>query len=545
MQLISKQDKIKIINYTGLAILSGMLNFLFLLIVNHAVEYLLSNNTDLSGNYKLLLQFGLVILFFLISRWILNAKVIAFSQKIYWGLRERILQLIVRSHSAQITKNKSKLYAVLANDINTILEASTIIITFISSAILVVACFIYLAFINIYVFLITLLAAGLGIFVYLKVSKISNQKFENVRDNETNFLKYFNYLLDLTKELQVFPKKGKAIFDTRLKPIVDYGEKNNTDAYVSYLNSQLISQFLFYTLIVFVLFYAKVFFEIELSKLINIVFVLLYLFNPLVNLLVFLPTLSRASISMRKISAVETELQSSLSEMNTEDITEEIVESFHSLQIKKVAFEYPSKEFAVGPIDFTIRKNEILFIYGGNGSGKSTMIYLLLNILKSEEGEYALNGGAFIPFKQKSLYRLFSPVFSDFKLFDSLYAIEDIDEKRIKRLIQLFELEEKVVFENKQFSTLDLSLGQRKRLALIMAILEDRPILVLDEWAADQDPYFRKKFYTEIIHRIVKEENKTILAITHDDKYYEEADRLFRMDYGKLKEISLQKEVIH
>ncbi|MEL6718143.1 MAG: cyclic peptide export ABC transporter [Bacteroidota bacterium] len=540
MKIITKQDRLKIINYTGLAIISGMLNFLFLLIVNNAIDFLLSSGTDLVGNHKLLLQFALVIIFFLISRWILNAKVISFSQKIYWGLRERILKLIVNAHSSLITKNKSKLYAVLANDINTILEASTIIITFISSAILVLACFVYLAFINIYVFLITLLASFLGIVVYLRVSKISNQKFEKVRDNETNFLKYFNYLLDLTKELQVFPKKGKEIFNTRLKTVIDYGEENNTSAYVSYLNSQLISQFLFYTLIVFVLFYSKVFFDIELSKLINIVFVLLYLFNPLVNLLVFLPTLSRASISLRKISAVETELQEQVPTTEPQVIDEKIVDDFEHLQIKNFSFEYPSKEFSVGPVDFSIRKNEILFIYGGNGSGKSTFIYLMLNILKSDQGEYALNNGASTKFGRKSIYSLFSPVFSDFKLFDSLYAIEKIDKDRITKLIKLFELEEKVTFEENQFSTMDLSLGQRKRLALIMAILEDRPILVLDEWAADQDPYFRKKFYTEIIHKIVKEENKTIVAITHDDKYYNEADRLFRMNYGKLKEITAE-----
>ena len=543
MKIIIKQDKRKIINYTGLAIVSGMLNFLFLLIVNKAIEYLLSSDKDLANNHKLLLQFGLVIIFFLISRWILNAKVIAFSQRIYWGLRERILKLIVNAHSTLVTKNRSKLYAVLANDINTILEASTIIITFISSAILVVACFVYLAFINIYVFLITLVASAVGIFIYLKVSKISNQKFENVRDNETNFLKYFNYLLDLTKELQVFPKKATEIFDKRLKTIIDYGEKNNTSAYVSYLNSQLISQFLFYVLIVFVLFYSKVIFDIKLSKLINIVFVLLYLFNPLVNLLVLLPTLSRASISLRKISVVEGELQESISTPTIQDVEEEITGPFKRLQIKDFSFEYPSKEFTVGPIDFVINSNEVLFIHGGNGSGKSTLIYLILNILKSDKGEYALNGEPFIPFNQKSIFSLFSPVFSDFKLFDSLYAIDYIDTNRISKLIKLFELEEKVVFEGNKFSTTDLSSGQRKRLALIMAILEDRPVLVLDEWAADQDPYFRKKFYTVIIHKIVNEENKTIIAITHDDKYYNESDRLFRMDYGKLKEITRSKAV--
>jgi putative ATP-binding cassette transporter len=253
---------------------------------------------------------------------------------------------------------------------------------------------------------------------------------------------------------------------------------------------------------------------------------------------VFLPTISRANISLRKVSAVESELQESLSTTSNQNKVEKLDGTFVSLQIRDFSFEYPDSKFAIGPIDFKVNKNEILFIYGGNGSGKSTLIYLILNILKSDQGEFAINGKPFQPFDQKSIFSLFSPVFSDFKLFDNLYAIENIDTGRIEKLIKVFELEEKVIFENNNFSTQDLSLGQRKRLALIMAILEDRPILILDEWAADQDPYFRKKFYTQIIHKIVKEENKTIIAITHDDNYYQEADKLFKMNYGKLEEIN-------
>ena len=133
-----------------------------------------------------------------------------------------------------------------------------------------------------------------------------------------------------------------------------------------------------------------------------------------------------------------------------------------------------------------------------------------------------------------SNYRsIFSVVFSDFYLFDELLGIDNMNIQKCNDYLQLFEIEQKVKLDNNHFSTIDLSTGQKKRLALIAMLLEEKPVLVLDEWAADQDPYFRKKFYTEILP-FLKKEGFTIIAVTHDDKYYHCADKLYKMDYGKL-----------
>ena len=101
----------------------------------------------------------------------------------------------------------------------------------------------------------------------------------------------------------------------------------------------------------------------------------------------------------------------------------------------------------------------------------------------------------------------------------------------------MFEMKEKVEMTDQGFTTTDLSTGQRKRLAIIAAILEEKPILVLDEWAADQDPYFRKKFYTELLP-LIKDMGHSIIAVTHDDKYYSYADKLYKMEYGRLKNVT-------
>jgi putative ATP-binding cassette transporter len=191
------------------------------------------------------------------------------------------------------------------------------------------------------------------------------------------------------------------------------------------------------------------------------------------------------------------------------------------------------KTFGIGPINFDVRKGEVVFIYGGNGSGKTTLIYSILGLCFPSGGMIRLNDTSINETNYADYRTAFSVVFNDFYLFNELIGVDDFDIDKWEYYIRLFELENKVTLEGRCFSTTDLSTGQRKRLALIAALMEEKPILVIDEWAADQDPYFRKKFYTQIIP-LLKQDNFTIIAITHDDKYYYCADRLYKMDYGKL-----------
>ena len=111
----------------------------------------------------------------------------------------------------------------------------------------------------------------------------------------------------------------------------------------------------------------------------------------------------------------------------------------------------------------------------------------------------------------------------------------DTDDKtqRIQRFLHLLQLEKKVKIEDGKFSTTNLSQGQRKRLALLVALLEHRPFYLFDEWAADQDPEFKKVFYNEIIP-MLKKENKIVFVISHDDAYFHLADHTLKLDYGKL-----------
>jgi putative ATP-binding cassette transporter len=209
------------------------------------------------------------------------------------------------------------------------------------------------------------------------------------------------------------------------------------------------------------------------------------------------------------------------------------------VEMQGIMFSYIDKlsetVFQVGPIDFTLRSGELVFITGGNGSGKSTFLKLLAGLYKPASGEITFDGVRVDDSSRQSYRELIAAIFPDFHLFQKLYGIQDPNLAEIDRLLTQFQLIDKTRVTNRDFSTVDLSGGQRKRLALIVSLLERRPILLLDEWAADQDPEFRRKFYYDLLPELIRA-GTTVVAITHDDRYLDELDlpaRRLRMDEGR------------
>ena len=133
---------------------------------------------------------------------------------------------------------------------------------------------------------------------------------------------------------------------------------------------------------------------------------------------------------------------------------------------------------------------------------------------------------------------MFSTVFTQFHLFDRLYGLDGVADEEIMAILESLQIADKTRVENGRFTNLELSTGQRKRLALAICLLEDRDILVFDEWAADQDPHFRRHFY-EVVLPELKARGKTIIAATHDDRFWHLADRVIRMEYGVATDVSL------
>jgi putative ATP-binding cassette transporter len=192
--------------------------------------------------------------------------------------------------------------------------------------------------------------------------------------------------------------------------------------------------------------------------------------------------------------------------------------------------------FTLGPIQLTFHPGELVFLAGGNGSGKTTLAKLLTGLYVPESGEIYLDERLVTPENRENYRQNFSVVFSEFYLFESLLGLQSPElDAQTRNYLRQLQLDHKVQAQNGHLSTTDLSRGQRKRLALLVAYLEDRPFYVFDEWAAEQDPLFREIFYTQAILEL-KKRNKAVLVITHDEQYYHLADRIIKLDYGQIKE---------
>lgn len=187
-------------------------------------------------------------------------------------------------------------------------------------------------------------------------------------------------------------------------------------------------------------------------------------------------------------------------------------------------------DFPLRPVDLEIRAGEILFVVGGNGSGKSTLIKLICGLYRPSSGQITVDG---VTTDMRRHRHLFSAIFTDFHLFDGLYGIESPKEDSVNSLMAEFDLPGRTRFSEGRFSTLDLSAGQKKRLAYVVAMLEGRPVYIFDEWAAEQDPEFRNHFYVSLLPSL-RAGGKTVIAVTHDDHYFHIADRVVKLEYGKI-----------
>lgn len=260
---------------------------------------------------------------------------------------------------------------------------------------------------------------------------------------------------------------------------------------------------------------------------------ILFLRSSLTSMISAVPSLIGGSVALEKLHSLQ--LADYHPKFDSHSIF--LPNSWQQLHFKSVDYCYPKTErggqFAVGPLDFTLNAGEIVFLIGGNGSGKSTFIRLLTGLYQAQGGEILIDNKPIDEHNRAAFRSLFSSVFSDFHLFHRLLGHNGTaaNPDKIKYWLDLLALTHKVKIKNGCLLDTRLSQGQRKRLALLIAILEDRPILVLDEWAADQDPAYRRQFYTEILP-LLKGQGKTIVAVTHDEHYFHVADRIFKMEEG-------------
>ena len=260
---------------------------------------------------------------------------------------------------------------------------------------------------------------------------------------------------------------------------------------------------------------------------------LLFLRTPLLSAVGALPTLLSAQVAFNKLKKFD------LAPFKAEFPRPKAFPNWQTLELRNVTFRYQDSAFSVGPVNLTIRRGELLFLIGGNGSGKSTLAMLLTGLYQPQSGEILLDGTPLSAEKPEDYRKLFSAVFTDVWLFDRLLGPEgqQANPALVEKWLAQLQMSHKLELQDGKILNLKLSKGQKKRVALLLALAEERDIILLDEWAADQDPHFRREFY-QVLLPLVQAMGKTIFAISHDDHYFIHADRLLEMRDGKLSELT-------
>jgi putative ATP-binding cassette transporter len=455
-------------------------------------------------------------------------------------LRLRIMDQIRRSELLALDGiGRARIVAAVTGDTQILTQASNMLCFTVQGAVLIFFVSIYVAYLSLAAFLLTfVIVVGAGIMFHLKNQRLSAQKSESAAWERRLFDRLTDFL-DGFKEVRLNSTRSAELFEDAVdvsRTAANIKIRTQAETFKMIVNSQISM----YVLLGAVVFVAPTLSDslggAAISKATT---ALLFVVGACFGLVQSIPILLNANAAASRIEELETTLRAAGS---TEAKEIAIPTRFDKIEMRNITFRYVDKfseaAFKIGPIDFTLQPGELVFITGGNGSGKSTFLRVLSGLYPPKSGEITLDGVRIDDHNRDTYRGLMSAIFFDYHLFQRLYGIPEGGVAELERLLAQFRLSDKTGLVDGEFRTLDLSGGQRRRLALIVSLLEKRPILLLDEWTAEQDPEFRRKFYDELLPELMAA-GGTIVVITHDDRYLDELTlpaRRVRMDEGRVVE---------
>jgi putative ATP-binding cassette transporter len=430
-----------------------------------------------------------------------------------------------------------RLYATLNDDVQAISNALVSIPSICMQTTVLLASLVYLGWLSWPVLIGVVVFMSIAMFTFRMAAGKAGHYLSLAREDHDSLFRHFRALIDGNKELKLHRRRRHSFMERVLQTTADSFRRHNVLGGGIQTAAAGMGQILFFLLIGLLVFAVPAYTNTSPQVLTGYTLLLLFIMTPIEVLNMLVPSIFRAQIALQKVDSMGLSLAAKTTEREAAETSEEMP-AWETVELRGVAHTYyreaENSRFTLGPIDLTLTPGEIVFITGGNGSGKTTLAKLLIGLYAPEEGELRINGAP-VTDENRDWYRQhFTVVFSDFFLFDSLLGLEapKLDEKAREYLSKL-QLNHKLEVKEGVLSTTELSQGQRKRLALLTAYLEDRSIYLFDEWAADQDPTFKQIFYHSLLPEL-KARGKTVLVISHDDRYYDIADRVIKLEDGKL-----------
>ncbi|WP_241480025.1 cyclic peptide export ABC transporter [Kordia jejudonensis] len=505
------------------------LSFGIIYIINNA----LAGNEDFLRDYIGMIFIALVAYSYLLNI-IFQKQLYKFTYSILYREEKKLFGKILEIPLIRLETLGPQRFYTAVQDLRTF---STLPFTITNTINAVLMLILYLA----YMFTLSLTSACIVIVLivivagsFLVVMRVMSKKIAKLRSYSDEYYKYVDDVVKGFKELKLNYFRRKNLMNRFLIPNRDNAESLDYKVSLAFYFIGLISKYGLYIVMAFILFVLPQFGLLEREDIIAYVVILLFISAPITSLMDLQHSYTQFFVAHRRLKAFRADFEiENIKAVEERKVTDE----FSTIEFKNTSFSYDNdtheNNFSLGPINLKFQKGEVTFVVGGNGSGKSTFIKILTGLYPNTEGELLLNGTVEENTKEK-LQDLTAAVFTNNYIFSKNYEnFTTEDNPAYKELLKTMELDEVVLDDQEDSARRNFSKGQSKRMSLIFALLEKKPILVLDEWAADQDPHFRKFFYEELIPKL-QAQGKTIIAVTHDDAYFHKADRIIKFDYGKI-----------
>jgi putative ATP-binding cassette transporter len=502
---------------------------------------LASINAGMQGNGSLwaAILFLISLFLFVKTQYYVTITTTAEIESIIHKLRLRLMDHVRRSELLDLEGiGRARIVAAITSDTAVLTQASNLLCFTIQGAVLIFFVAIYVAFLSLAAITMTIVIVVTAAFIFhARNKRLAAQKQEAASWERRLFDRLIDFL-DGFKEVRLNAARSAGLFDDAVdvsRKAANIKIRSQAETFKLIVSSQVSM----YVLLGAVVFVAPQFSSaLGGASLTKTTTALMFVVGACFGLVQSIPVLLTANAAADRIEQLDAALRATAAALPEREI--KIPKRFEKIEIHNIVFRYVDKfsdtTFQIGPLDFTLHSGELVFITGGNGSGKSTFLRVLAGLYPPDSGEILLDGMRINDETRDSYRALISGIFFDYHLFRRLYGIPEPAPGELEALLTKFRLEDKTGLEDGEFRTLDLSGGQRRRLALIVSMLEKRPIMLLDEWTAEQDPDFRRKFYHELLPELMQA-GVTIVVITHDDRYLDELDlpaRRLRMDEGRI-----------
>ena len=537
IQLVTRDMHTSLRKVVFMSALGGVSNAAILAAINTGAA-----NADQGQKASLwaLTIFVLALVLFIKTQVYVTTTITAEIEAIIHRIRVRLLDHVRRSELLSVEKiGRARIFSAITSDAAVLTQASNMLSFSIQAPVLIFFVAIYVAYLSFAAFALSVVIVTFtGTLFHFRSRRLTEERTKAAEQERRLFDRVGDFL-DGFKEVRLNADRSKALYD-------DAFDVSRAAANIKiHAQAETFKQIVSAQSYMYILLGAVVFVAPQFSaalgagaSITKVTTALLYVVGAVFGLVQAIPILMNANAAADRMEQLDAALQGLVSSEEAAEVT--IPKRFDHIEMRDIRFRYTDKfsatTFSIGPIDFDLRAGELVFITGGNGSGKSTFLRVLSGLYPPNSGEVTLDGMRINDHTRDAYRGLISGIFFDYHLFKRLYGIPDADAGEINRLLTQFRLEDKTGVSNGEFRTLDLSGGQRRRLALIVSLLEKRPILLLDEWTAEQDPEFRRKFYDELLPELMRA-GTTVVVITHDDRYLDELHlpaRRIKMDEGRI-----------